>query len=216
MSIRNFKGFATELLIPGLLIVSGFGLSTIDFFVDSPKRTLSPSLFPLNQRVIYNTNGITGDGDAATLIGMLDPSTSFSATGITSTVGGTDTETMENFDDELYDTAQDDPMKPYRYGSYYFETLDATNDQYKIVTFANTTSQESTIAFSQFMYEAVLRYSVDSSFQFTMVNDPMPIVQIYKDREKGGNGMFLGFVLAIAFALIPTAIIGFLINEKVN
>ena len=47
-----------------------------------------------------------------------------------------------------------------------------------------------------------------------MINDPMPIVQIYKDKNKSSSGFFVIFVLGIAFALIPTSIIGFLLSEK--
>ena len=147
---------------------------------------------------------------------LLDPSSDFSLTGVTSTVGLTDQETLENFDNILYDAAEQDPLKPFRYGSYYLHTLDYTNDQYKIVTFANTTSQESNVAFAQFVYEAILRRASGTDFQYTMVNDPMPVVQIFRDREKGENGVFLGFVLAIAFSLIPASIIGYLINEKMK
>ena len=147
---------------------------------------------------------------------MLDPSGDFSLTGVTSTVGSTDLETLQNFDNILYDAAQQSPLEPFRYGSYFFDTLDYTNDQYKIVTFANTTSQDSNVAFAQFMYEAVLRRTTNSNFQYTMVNDPMPIVQIEKDQQASENGVFLGFVFAIAFSLIPTSIIGYLMSEKVN
>ena len=148
---------------------------------------------------------------------LLDPSTDFSLTGVNSTVGLIDSETLQNFDNILYDTAQQSPLEPFRYGSYLFNMLDYTNNQYRIATFANTTSQESNVAFAQFMYEAVLKQATsNSSFQYTMVNDPMPIVQIFRDREKSGNGIFLGFVLAIAFSLIPTSIIGYLMSEKVN
>jgi ATP-binding cassette subfamily A (ABC1) protein 3 len=49
-----------------------------------------------------------------------------------------------------------------------------------------------------------------------MVNDPMPVTQRTKDKEKAGSGIFLGFAIAIAFALIPTSIISFIVGEKVK
>ena len=215
LSKRNFKGFIIDLLIPVMLIIAGFGVATIEFFKDSDQRVLEPSLFPLQQRVIYNTN-LIGTGSPTTLINLLDPSTSFSPSGMTSTVGSTDLETLQNFDNILYAEAQKSPIEPYRYGSYYFHTVDSTNHQYKVATFANTTSQESIVAFSHFMYQAIFKNSINSNFNYKMVNDPMPIAQIFKDRDKGNNGFFTGFVLGIAFALIPTSIIGFILNERVN
>lgn len=91
----------------------------------------------------------------------------------------------------MYDEAQENDLLPYRFGSYYFETLDYTNNQYKVVTFANSTSQEAAIAFPQFMYEAVLKRVAGSGFKYTMVNDPMPVAQIYKDKNKINSGVFL-------------------------
>ena len=218
LSKRNIKGFMIDIFVPSFLIIAGFGLSTIEYFKSSDQRVLAPSLFPLNQRSIYNTDNIMGSSasDYATLMGLLDPSSQFTLTGTNSTTGGTSMEILQNFDNILYDAAQQSPLNPYRYGSYYLRNIDNTNHQYQIVTFANTTSQESSVAFAQFMYEAILRYSVNSSFQYTMVNDPMPIVQIFRDRNKGANGIFMGFVLGIALALIPTSIVGFLLHERVN
>ena len=76
---------------------------------------------------------------------------------MSSTVGSSDLETLKTFDNILYDEAQVGPLEPFRYGSYYFPKLNYTSNQYQIVTFANTTSQDSNVAFAQFMYQAVLR-----------------------------------------------------------
>ena len=154
--------------------------------------------------------------DYATLMGLLDPFSQFTLTGTTSTVGPTNKDTLKNFDNILYDSAQQAPLNPYRCGSYYLRNIDNIDHQYQIVTLANTTSQESSVTFAQFMYEAILRYSVNTNFQYLMVNDPMPIVKIFKDCNKGANGVFMGFVLGIALALILTSINGFLLHERVN
>ena len=218
MSKRNFKGFLVDLLIPSLLIIVGFGISTIDFYKNSSQRTLEPSLFPLQQRVIYNTNGITvtGTSSASTLMSFLTPSADFSTTGTTSTVGSSDTATLENFDDVIYNAAQVSPLDPFRYGHYYLYSLDFTNNQYKVVSFINNTSQDAQVAFPHFMYQAILKNIKGSSFSYKMVNDPMPIVQIYKNKNKQISGYFITFVLGIALALIPGSIIGFLLYERIN
>ena len=108
------------------------------------------------------------------------------------------------------------PLSPYRFGHYYLYSLDYTNHRYKVVSFINNTSQDAQVAIPHFMYQAIMRNEFGSSFSYTMINDPMPIVQIYKDRNKSSSGFFIIFVLGIAFALIPTSIIGFLLNEKAN
>ena len=218
MSKRNFKGFIVDMLIPSLLIIVGFGISTIDFYKSSSQRTLEPSLFPLTQRVIYNTNGISGTSasSVSTLMNYLTPSSDFTLTGATSTVGSTDTTTLENFDDVIYNAAQVSPLDPFRYGHYYLYSLDFTNHQYKVVSFINNTSQDAPAAIPHFMYQAILRNVKGSSFSYKMVNDPMPIVQIYKNKNKQISGYFITFVLGIALALIPSSIMGFILYERVN
>lgn len=53
---RNVKGLVTEILIPLILVLIGLGLSKVSFFSSSPDRELSPSQYPLKQRIIVNGN----------------------------------------------------------------------------------------------------------------------------------------------------------------
>jgi hypothetical protein len=214
LSKRNIKGFLMDILVPSLLIITGFGIATIEFYKDSAQRVLEPSLFPTPQRVMYNTYN-SGGNNADTLINLLSPSSAFSPSSVT-TSGSTTLENLQNFDDQIYNASVTGDLNPYRYGHYYFESLDYTNHQYQVVSLVNTTSQDAHVAFPHFMYSAILKNKIGSSFNYTMINDPMPIVQIYKDQEKGGNSLFLGFVLGIGLALIPTSIIGFVLHERVN
>ena len=133
LSRRNFKGFALDLLLPGILVIAGFGLSKIDLFKNSNQRILEPSLFPFAQRVIYNTNGISGSSAASysDLMNLFTPSSDFTFTATTSTIGSSDTATLENFDDILYNAAQVSPLSPYRYGHYYLYSLDYSGFQYR-------------------------------------------------------------------------------------
>jgi hypothetical protein len=48
------------------------------------------------------------------------------------------------------------PAPPFMYGSYQFYELDARNHNYKVITFANLTSRDSSVLFTHFMHEAVL------------------------------------------------------------
>ena len=210
---RNFKGFLVDLLVPSLLIAAGFGLSSIEFYSNSGQRVLEPSLFPLPQRIMYNSNNINGGGDPETLINLLLPSSAFSPSSV-AVSGSSDKELLENFDNLLYNSAVTDSPDTYRYGHYYFNRLDYKKHQYKVVTFINATSQEANVAFPQFMYEAILKNAISDSLSYKMVNDPMPIAQVYKDGDKSTGGIFIGFVLGIAFALIPASIIGFILNER--
>jgi len=219
LSKRSLKTFVMELLIPGFLIIGGFGLTKIKFLKDSPQVVLDTSLFPDDQRLIYNSNAVVSTGgtdNPSDLINLLRNPSDFNITSDSGSYADSQAG-LEIYDDVLYNAAQTKPISPFRYGHYFFHTTDYSNHQYKVVTFANSTSQEAKPAFAQFMYEAILRKSIGSNtLNFTAVNDPMPIVQIWEDDEKSNNTYFIGFVLGIALALVPTSIVGFLLNERNN
>ncbi|CAI2385343.1 unnamed protein product [Moneuplotes crassus] len=212
LSKRNIKGLVIEIFVPFILILAGYWMATVQFYKDSAQRNLDPSLFPLDQRVIYNTY-TTGGHNSADLISLLDPSSNFTTAEIT-TSGSSERAHLQNFDEQIYNASLLQPFSPYRYGHYFFNSLDYTNHRYEVATLFNTTSQDAAVAFPHFIYEAILKKSISSTFNYTMINDPMPIVQVYKDQEKGGNSLFLGLVLSIGLAMIPTSVIGFLIHER--
>jgi len=64
---------------------------------------------------------------------------------------------LEEFDEYIGEIKEDKPREPYRYGSYYFNKLDTTNQQYEVVTLANITSQDAVGEFSGFLYSALLK-----------------------------------------------------------
>ena len=215
-SKRNLKGFVTDLFIPSALIIIGFGLATIDFFNSSSQRTLDVSLFPLDQRTLYNVNTPGGIDAPTDLINGLRNQNMFNFSTVTGTYADSSIG-LESYDNDIYSVAIADPLKPYRYGNYFFHTINSASHQYKIATFANSTSQDSQVAFAALMYESILRKSIgDPSLTYTTINDPMPIVQIYKDRNKGSNSFFMSFVMGIALALVPTSIVGFLLTERTD
>ena len=51
---RNIKGLMTEVFVPVILVLIGFGMTQVQFFFSQPTRTLSASLYPSPQRVSVN------------------------------------------------------------------------------------------------------------------------------------------------------------------
>jgi ATP-binding cassette subfamily A (ABC1) protein 3 len=43
---RNRKGLIVEVFIPVLLVIIGFSLSKVRYFVEQPQRVMTPSLYP--------------------------------------------------------------------------------------------------------------------------------------------------------------------------
>jgi hypothetical protein len=48
-------------------------------------------------------------------------------------------------------------VPPYMYGAYQVYEADNETQQYKFTSFVNTTSQDATALYPQFMYEAILK-----------------------------------------------------------
>lgn len=121
----------------------------------------------------------------------------------------------QEIDTALLAASAKSPAKPYRYGSYYFQLLDATNHQYKFVTFANQTSQDSAPEFNHFAYEAILKSATgNANFKYNLVQAPFPVSQKQNQENKGGNSIFVAFLLSIAFAMIPVSMISYSIKER--
>ncbi len=73
----------------------------------------------------------------------------------------------------------------------------------------NLTSQDVSALVPQFAYEAILKQATGNpNLKFKISTSSYPVSQKLKNRASTANGMFISFVLAIGFALIPTSIIG--------
>ena len=46
------------------------------------------------------------------------------------------------------------------------------------------------------------------------INKAFPIPQKLKDREAGGNGIFVALVVSIGFASIPAYVAAFMVKER--
>ena len=216
LSKRSIKGLLVDLFVPIFLIILGILFSTVTFFNDSGQRVLSPTLFPNPQEIIFNCNPIFGDGSSKDILNLLNSSDSFYPNGINAeTVDNLST--LKAFDSSLFKAANDRSMNQSSFGGYFFHTIDNENKTYKVVSLINSTSQDAPAAFSHFIYEAILRKAIgDSNLNFTVVNDPMPITRIWLDTQRGNTGFSLTFIVGIAFALIPTSLVSFLLLERTN
>lgn len=104
---------------------------------------------------------------------------------------------------------------PYRYGSYFIYEANNNTKQFKVSNFVNTTSQDALAFYPQFMYESILKTSTGNpNFKFKVTNTPFPITARLKARAASASGMFVVFVVGIAFALIPAAIVSTVLNER--
>jgi len=69
--------------------------------------------------------------------------------------------------------------------------------------------------FPQFIYESILRVaSGNKDLKFEVTSVPFPITDKQHDRIEEASGIFVCFVVGIAFSLIPASIVSRMVNEK--
>jgi hypothetical protein len=52
------------------------------------------------------------------------------------------------------------------------------------------------------------------NLNFTLTTAPYPVTQKLRNRARTANGIFIGFVVSIGFALVPAVVVSFVINER--
>ena len=119
------------------------------------------------------------------------------------------------FYDAVYESRNELPLFPYRYGSYQIYQANKKSNLYNIINYLNVTSQEATAMFPQYMYQAILRVATDDpEFTFNVINQPFPIYQKFIDIQQAASAYDFVFMTAIALALIPCVMVQFILNER--
>ena len=120
-----------------------------------------------------------------------------------------------DFYNQVYEARNNDPLYPYRYGSYQIFSANKNQNLYQIVNYLNVTSQDVTAMFPQYMYQAILRVATgDENFNFDVTTTPYPIYQAFKDIEEAASAYDFVFMTAIALALSPCVMVQFILQER--
>lgn len=70
-------------------------------------------------------------------------------------------------------------------------------------------------AYPHYLYQAILRTALKKpNFKFDLTTTPYPVTQKLKNRAASASGIFIGFIVSIAFALIPAVVITNILNER--
>ena len=128
-----------------------------------------------------------------------------------------ETKRLEEFDNIIYQESKNDP-RDYTYGSYFVYKLDTNKHQYQVASLINSTSQDAPGIYPALLYEAVLRLALedkyDKPYNFKMSAVPHPIPEFIRVTENLADAIFLSFMVSIAFAMIPAAIIAYTLAER--
>jgi ATP-binding cassette subfamily A (ABC1) protein 3 len=188
---------------------------------------MTPTLFPLKQRIISNKVLLKQDLVAANnmapsvlLAGLQDYSSNFEITyqdfSPVSISNATQVKAVaDQMDDAVFKNRLNDTYFPYRFGSFYHVEANNATKVFKAAIFVNATSQEVAAAYPHFYYQAVLRQALGKpNLNFKVTTTPYPITEKLKQRAALAGGSFTSFVVSIGFALIPATIASFILNER--
>ena len=79
----------------------------------------------------------------------------------------------------------------------------------------NLTSQDTTVLYPQFLYESLLKLATgNANLKFKVKTVPFPVNYHLKQEAAPINGIFIVFVVAIGFALIPGSVCGMIVSER--
>lgn len=207
LAFRNWGSLIIDILMPVLLILLGLILAQIHLYYDSDPRSFSSDIFPTPQSVAINTkdnSGVFTNSFAQYFNSNLEASDKE-----VTFAGTADKAALSSMEAHIYDENAEE-----RYGSILINKLDTTNKDYEYIVFANLQSQDSAGVFMGYFGEAILRVAKnDADYKLEFVNYPLPISNAGKGREQAKNGDLMASFIAVAFSLIPSSIIIFIVQE---
>ena len=172
------------------------------------------------QTVFFNPAPILNtDTSVSTLIKNLPQSSSaFNFQFINYTTGNYSALKMPTFGQYLFDYGtQNITELPFLTGSYQVYQADRASQQYKFVTFVNSTSQDATGLFPQFMYQSILKTATNNpNFNFTVRSTPYPPTSFVKIRLVSTSASTLAFIGGISYGMMLTAVVSYLVVERLD
>ena len=65
------------------------------------------------------------------------------------------------------------------------------------------------------MYQSILKLATGKpDLQFNMISKPFPLTEVLSKQEKTVSGVFIVFVVSVAFALVSASTVAFICYEK--
>lgn len=125
-------------------------------------------------------------------------------------------ETFDDFGDSVFDMGVErGTQEPYIYSSYEMFQADNEKHEYKFVTYSNLTSPASVAIFPQFMYESILKVATnDPEFEFKTRTVPYPPTYEQQRRIATSDAGSIIFFAAIAYSIVITVTISYLVVER--
>lgn len=207
LAFRNWGSLVIDILMPVLLILLGLILAQIHLYYDSDPRPFTSNIYPVPQSIAINSKDNSGILTSS-FAQYFDSNLQASDKDVTF-AGTADINALTSMEAYIYDENAEE-----RYGSVLINKLDTTNKDYEYIIFANLWSQDSAGVFMGYFGETILKVAKnDADYKLTFVNYPLPLSNAGKGREQAKNGDLMATFIAVAFSLIPSSIIIFIVQE---
>lgn len=174
--------FCAIFLLPALMIHIDWHFIRYYWSSDVDSRVVSPDWMPLKTPILVNEKTVIGEQDTKKWIEKLpNYEESFDPTYISTK----DDKDYFKFNQEVNDYCKNNVTEwPWSYGSYQFYEMDEEKNQYKILSYVNSTSPFSTLLYPQFILESVLKNAFeDDEFELKWRATPFPAP--YETRSLG-------------------------------
>ena len=120
---RSLGVLFIEIFVPIFLVASGFGFTKVKFEFNSEPRHFEVTDFNGLQRVFYNLDGTDPASNIAPLTvvnNLSNLTTDWSPSPVSIGSSYDEADAAMEIDTALFSGTTSKPLKPYRYGSYYF------------------------------------------------------------------------------------------------
>jgi ABC-type multidrug transport system ATPase subunit len=210
---RDGKAALWTLLYPGIILLAG-GLA-LKYAVkrELPRRTLNPSLYPIDTPFVIANPDTTNPVIRNIHQSLFDIGERYNQI---VNFAPQPTETIEELQQFLQDTYDDQPFKTPRFGAVLFENannIPSTDPtippSYKMSLHFNTTSSDSFPTYSNFISNALLS-TTNPDATITTINAPLPLTK----RVLALIGSSLSLVLAIAMSFVPASYAAYVVRER--
>ncbi|KAL4430213.1 hypothetical protein ABPG74_014772 [Tetrahymena malaccensis] len=197
---RDVRGVFCQIIIPFLVVAAGLSVTLIQFIVESPALLIQPSIYNTPLNIIYS--GSESISKMQQLMNEFDLrywNTQYF-----------DAKDKIQWDDENFNLKSVDNK-----GSYFINQIDFINQKYSYDAEVQTISKDTPPLFVNQMNNAILRSATKNPHKSIKVTfNPFPLPQLVKDFEDTANGIIASFIFSIAYALIPSSILIYILKEK--
>jgi hypothetical protein len=149
--VRDKKSFVLEIICPIILVLIGCGVSAVQFVKNSPPELTEIQNISTKDMMI---NTLTFDNSIVPNLfyTSADPNITFQPVQFNST--SDPQQNIIGFNDLIENYNYTD-----NYGSYYFISIDPTNNNYKFIVYVNTQAKDGPITYTQFMVNNILNHA---------------------------------------------------------